>query len=251
MNSHENDAVKYSQLSNAARWLFPTLCTILYAVTVLNPQSNAAREQSVAIAKKAAGPLDANGFPASEQWSLAHAYKFDADWQGKNADRQRATQVQLLFTPDTLFLRFVAQYRTITVFADSDKGGRRYQLWDRDVAEVFLQPDSSDPWRYKEFEVSPNGFWVDLDISHGKNQNLHRGLHRRVSINEKTKTWCAELALPMKSITTHFNPQDVWRVNFFRVEGPAEPRFYSSWRPTNSAQPNFHVPEAFGILRFE
>jgi alpha-galactosidase len=55
----------------------------------------------------------------------------------------------------------------------------------------------------------------------------------------------------MKSITTHFNPKDSWRVNFFRVEGPAEPRFYSSWGPTNSPQPNFHVPEAFGILRFE
>jgi alpha-galactosidase len=220
-------------------------------VTVLSSEPNTAREPSVATAKKVDGPLDADGFPASEQWSLAPAYKFDADWQGKNADPQRATTVQLLFTLDTLFVRFAAQYRTITVFADSDKGGRRYQLWDRDVAEVFLQPDSSDPWRYKEFEVSPNGFWVDLDISHGENQNLHSGLQRRVSINEKTKTWFAELALPMKSITTHFNPKDSWAVNFFRVEGPAEPRFYSCWRPTNSPQPNFHVPEAFGILRFE
>jgi alpha-galactosidase len=197
------------------------------------------------------GALDAAGFPAGDQWDSAPAYKFEADWQGKNADPQRATTVQLLWTPETLFLRFTAQYRSITVFSDSDPDGRRYQLWDRDVAEVFLQPDSSDPWRYKEFEVSPNGFWVDLDISHGRNENLHSGLRRRVSIDEKTKIWMAELALPMKALTPHFSPKDSWRVNFFRVEGPAEQRFYSSWRPTHSPQPNFHVPEAFGTLRFE
>jgi hypothetical protein len=34
------------------------------------------------------------------------------------------------------------------------------------------------------------------------------------------------------------------------VEGPSEPRFYSAWRPTNTGQPNFHVPEAFGWLVF-
>src|SRR3982074_3316048 len=69
--SREYDQVKHSQRRNAARWLFPTLCTILYAVTVLNSQPNTAREQSVAVAKKVAGPLDADGFPAGEQWSLA------------------------------------------------------------------------------------------------------------------------------------------------------------------------------------
>jgi len=42
----------------------------------------------------------------------------------------------------------------------------------------------------------------------------------------------------------------VWRVNFFRVEGATEPRFYSAWRPTNTPKPNFHVPEAFGALVF-
>jgi alpha-galactosidase len=231
--------------------LFACVCMILYAMTARNPPSGAAQDQRTAVAVRFTGALDAAGFPASDRWDAAPADKFDTDWQGKNADAHRATTVQLLWTAETLFLRFTAQYRTITAFADSDADGRRYQLWDRDVAEVFLQPDSSDPWRYKEFEVSPNGFWLDLDISHGKNENLHSGLRRRVSVNEKTKTWIAELALPIKSLTAHFNPKDPWRVNFFRVEGPAEPRFYSSWRPTHSPQPNFHVPEAFGILRFE
>lgn len=244
-------AVKFPSSSIPPSWLFASICTILYAMIAVNPPSGAAQNHATAIAVRFTGAPDAAGFPAGDQWAAAPAYKFDADWQGRNADSQRSTTVQLLWTPETLFLRFTARYRSITVFPDSDADGRRYQLWDRDVAEVFLQPDSSDPWQYEEFEVSPNGLWVDLAISHGKNENLHSGLRRRVSVNEKTKTWLAELALPMTSLILNFNPKDSWRVNFFRVEGPAEPRFYSSWRPTNSPKPNFHVPEAFGTLRFE
>src|SRR6202043_1031095 len=157
----------------------------------------------------------------------------------------------LLWTTEFLYLKFVARYRLITVFNDADFNGPRDKLWDRDVAEVFLQPDPVKLRRYKEFEVSPNGFWIDLEIANGALQHLQSGLRRRVSIEEATKKWTAELAVPMKSLTPHFDPTSVWRINFFRVEGAAEPRFYSSWQPTNTAHPNFHVPERFGLLKFE
>jgi alpha-galactosidase len=62
--------------------------------------------------------------------------------------------------------------------------------------------------------------------------------------------WIAQLALPMKSLVERFDPVATWRVNFYRVEGPSEPRFYSAWQPTGTPVPNFHVPEAFGILIF-
>jgi alpha-galactosidase len=58
------------------------------------------------------------------------------------------------------------------------------------------------------------------------------------------------LAIPMKALTVKFDPGAVWRVNFFRVEGPNEPRGYYAWRPTHTPQPNFHVPAAFGSMRF-
>jgi alpha-galactosidase len=191
-----------------------------------------------------------DGFPSAAEWNAAPSVRFNTDWQGLNPDPQRETQVRLLWTPEELFLRFEARYRGITVFADSDPNGRRDQLWDGDVAEVFLQPDSSDPLQYEEFEVSPNGMWIDLQLSHGERRDLGSGLRRRTIIDEAWRTWTAELALPMSSLTLHFDPTTTWRVNFFRVEGAAEPRFYSAWRPTGTPEPNFHVPAAFGKLVF-
>jgi alpha-galactosidase len=210
-----------------------------------------ARETETAIAVRFHGRADAEGFPADDAWEKAPPVQFSSDWQGKNADPLRETQVQLLWTPDALYLRFLARYRSITVFTDAESDGRRDRLWEHDVAEVFLQPPEWSGRQYKEFEVSPNGFWIDLDIGRGEKQDLQSGLRRRAKVDEQNKTWMAELVLPMKSLTAEFDPARAWRVNFFRVEGPSEPRFYSAWQPTGTPAPNFHVPDAFGRLAFE
>ena len=207
-------------------------------------------DEQKAVAVRMAQPGDAEGFPTRAAWELADALRFNADWQGKHADPGRETEVRLLWTPETLFLRFQARYRTITVFADAEANGRRDQLWDRDVAEAFLQPDRSNLRQYQEFEVSPNGFWIDLDIAPGEKHDLKSGLKRRVVLSEEQKLWTAELAIPMKCLVAKFDPTSAWRANFYRVEGAEEPRFYSAWKPTGTPAPNFHVPEVFGDLVF-
>jgi hypothetical protein len=195
--------------------------------------------------------IDAQGFPLASAWEIAPLIRFDTDWQGLNADAERATQVRLLWTAESLYLRFDARYRTITVFPDAEASGRRDHLWDRDVCEAFLQPNPCERRRYKEFEIAPNGFWIDLDIAPGEKHDLESGLKRRTEIDTGNKQWRAELLLPMKCLTLQFDASAQWRANFYRVEGAEEPRFYSAWQPTHSAYPKFHVPEAFGWLVFK
>jgi alpha-galactosidase len=213
-------------------------------------QDAARSTERTAVAIRMPELLDANGFPNTSSWDLSAPVRFNADWRGKNADPERETEVRLLWTPEWFFVRFLAKFRVITVFPDAEPSGRRDQLWDRDVAEVFLQPDPSHLHRYKEFEVSPNGYWIDLDIAAGEKRDLNSSLKRRIILNEAAKTWGAELALPMKCLLERFDPTVAWRVNFYRVEGAGEPRFYSAWQPTRTAAPNFHVPEVFGELVF-
>jgi alpha-galactosidase len=229
-------------------WLFAPAWTVYFSLMAAIEKNE---ESPIAEAARFDGVLDADGFPDEAAWRAAPVTHFNTDWQGRNADDGRATEVRLLWTPENLYLLFRANYRNVTVFPDAEPNGHRDLLWDRDVAEVFLQPDSSDPLRYKEFEVSPNGFWIDLDISHGERQDLQSGLRRRVRIDAKKNIWVAWLEIPMKSLTPHFDSKTVWRVNFYRVEGAAEPRFYSAWRPTRTPEPNFHVPAAFGRLVFK
>ncbi len=119
------------------------------------------------------------------------------------------------------------------------------------MAEAFLQPDDFNSRNYKEFEVSPNGFWVDLQISEAPRRDLKSGLKCMASIDEHARRWSAQLAIPMHSLTLSFDPTKSWRANFFRAEGKDPNRAYLAWRPTHTSQPQFHVPAAFGTLTFE
>ena len=204
--------------------------------------------QDAATAAKLTSALDDDGFPREIAWESAAPARFCHDWQGKNPDAERETQVRALWSPEFLYLRFAAKYRSIFTFPDHHQ--RRNELWTRDVAEVFLQPAGESGHFYKEIEVSPNGDWLDLNIVAGEDSDLNCSMKTRVVIRASEKIWIADVALPMSCLINQFDPKQTWRVNFFRVEGAGSDRFYSSWRPTNTAQPNFHVPEVFGDLRF-
>jgi alpha-galactosidase len=195
-------------------------------------------------------PVGANGFPFESEWERAAPICFSHDWQGKNEDPLRQTEVRALWGADELYLQFCCRYRTIYVFPDADANRRRDELWDRDVAEVFLQPDRFGEKYYREFEVSPNGQWLDLDITPRGLGHIASGMRSSVKVEEARRQWTAELAIPMGAITARFDPAQPWRVNFFRCEGADPLRYYGAWQPTGTPQPNFHVPAVFGTLRF-
>ncbi len=215
------------------------------------PLPKCATTSSEIVASFVAGEISLNAEHPATEWQSAQPVVFCSDWQGNNPDEQRETEVRVLWSPQTLYLRFACRYRELYLFEDSDSNGRRDHLWDRDVAEAFLQPDPVRTHYYQEFEVSPNGMWIDLDIFPGGLADLKSGLKKSVFLDEKGLRWTAELAIPMKALTPNFDPKAIWRANFYRIEGKQEPRAYLAWQATGTPQPNFHVPSAFGSLRFE
>jgi alpha-galactosidase len=234
------------------------LLSPLHMMSQATQPAHCATQSSEIIAAYTAHEIILDAASPAGEWRNANPIVFCSDWQGKNTDEQRETQVRVLWSPQTLYVRFECRYRELYLFTDSDPDGRRDHLWDRDVAEAFLQPDPSRERYYKEFEVSPNGMWIDLDIFPGGLADLKSELKKSVVLDEKAHRWAAELAIPMKALTQNFDPKAIWRANFYRVEGTVEreqekqkePRAYLAWQPTNTPEPNFHVPSAFGRLRF-
>jgi alpha-galactosidase len=234
----------------------------------LTMPANAEATHSAIIAAHVAHEIKLDAADPAKEWDSASPVRFNTGWQGKDSDPALETVVRVLWSRTTMFLRFVCHYRELFVFNDSDANGRRDHLWDRDVAEAFLQPPDAVPTSahvapagqspatesslkyYKEFEVAPNCMWIDLDISPSGLADLKSGMTRSVHVDEKRKIWSAEMAIPIKALTASFDPSAAWRVNFYRVEGNTEPRKYMAWQPTMTPEPNFHVPEKFGTMRF-
>src|SRR5438067_11353057 len=103
--------------------------------------------------------LDA-AHPAAE-WQTARPVSFCSDWKGKNPDPERETHVRALWSRDKLYLRYECRYREHYVFEEAEATGRRNHLWDRDVAEAFLQHDPSRDRHNKEVEARQNGMGID------------------------------------------------------------------------------------------
>ena len=227
--------------------------------------TSGAEERPTITAARGLHPVRLDAANPDSAWRSAEPVRFLRDWQGKKPDPALETEVRVLWSAEMLCLRFACHYREIFVFDDYEPNGRRDRLWERDVVEAFLQPPDMlresgavvrDPKSrfhafYTEFEVAPNGSWIDLEISPAGGANLESGLQRSVHLDQVQRIWTAELAVPIRALTKSFDPRIPWRANFYRVEGRSEPRRYMAWQPTHSAQPNFHVPEAFGALKFE
>jgi len=234
----------------AVKAILARLSITIAVVITLAGNSSPQAAPPEAVAQYIDHDLSLDASKLANEWKLATPVVFASDWQGRNPDPGRETQVRLLWSSRFLYLRFDCRYRDIFVFEDSEANGRRDHLWDRDVAEVFLQPDPSRLHFYKEFEVSPNGLWIDLDIFPGGIADLNSGLKRSVILDKKQKTWIAEISIPFAALTPQFDPTKIWRTNFYRVEGSKEPRAYMAWSATNTPEPNFHVPQLFGVLKF-
>jgi hypothetical protein len=155
----------------------------------------------------------------------------------------------MLWTQDHIYIQFHCRFRKIFTY----EGGNthRDRLWMRDVAEIFIRPDDWETSHYLEFEISPNGDWLDLDISPGKKSILSCEMKSRVTMDAERKTWTAELASPSACFNRPIQSGETWRLNLFRIEGCEPDRFYSAWIPTHTPLPNFHVPSLFGTIRFQ
>jgi hypothetical protein len=136
-------------------------------------------------------------------------------------------------------------------------------LYEEDVVEIFLAPDSL--LQYVELEVSPRGTLFDARIEspdgHRGTMKVDRawnceGLVAAIrSVKEANgATSCDTIVrVPFAALDRRV-PVDgeTWRVNFFRIDRhPELGDEYSAWQPTMKTPPDFHVPAAFGTLRFQ
>jgi hypothetical protein len=111
----------------------------------------------------------------------------------------------------------------------SDMMQRDSHLWDQEVVEVFLDPDS-DGKNYPELEVSPHNVVVDLLIPAPGAVSADvaakwdiEGLQTAVA--KHAAGWTVEMAIPWASLKGAGvkgapKPGDRWRVGMYRIERP-------------------------------
>ncbi|QNI38533.1 carbohydrate-binding family 9-like protein [Edaphobacter sp. 4G125] len=189
--------------------------------------------------------------PSSSFWRKSKPVFITGDTFGNPVPSHR-TEIRSRWTKNNLYLLFIAPYEELHLKPSPNTAEETNQLWNWDVAEAFIGSDFENIRRYKEFEVSPQGEWVDLDIDldHQGNRNAVKwssGFKVSARIDSAHKVWYGAMKIPFSSLTSHPPASgETLRINLFRCQGPMETRHYLSWQPTMSK--SFHVPEHFGTL---
>jgi hypothetical protein len=187
------------------------------------------------------------------EWTRAHPIQITRKWSGENAPASRHAEARIIWTDESMIVRFVCrQDEPLVVNANPQLGKKTMGLWDKDVCEIFVAPDPGAPERYFEFEASPSGEWIDVAITFtaaGRETDFdfHSGM-TAAALVAKGQLFVA-MQIPWSTDLPKPHRGDSWRVNLFRCVGAGDER-YLAWQPTYTPEPNFHVPEIFGWLNF-
>jgi hypothetical protein len=193
---------------------------------------------------------------AKKTWQGAEWQTFDHDMSGQKHLPQALTRVAACWTPTHVYFAFECRYTTLNLYEGEDPLRERWELWNRDVAEVFLNPQPERVNHYYEFEVAPNNQWIDLEIDKDKTPFNDAGwdshFEHATQIDAKNHVWTCEMAIPVGSMgLASIRSGSQWRLNFFRADGPGDdtPRRFLSWSTILEGK-SFHVPTRFGLIRF-
>lgn len=189
--------------------------------------------------------------PRRPEWRDAPAVRMDRLVSGEKAPIG-ATEIRSRWTRDSLYLLYVCPYSELSLKPNPVTDRDTPQLWNWDVAEAFIGGDFANIGQYREYQVSPQGEWVDLDIDvvNPKPQGgmgWNSGYEVKARIDEGKKIWYAAMRIPLTSIAAkEFRAGDRLRLGLFRITGPKTEQQLIAWQP--SFRRSFHVPEAFGTL---
>ncbi|MEO8072725.1 MAG: carbohydrate-binding family 9-like protein [Acidobacteriota bacterium] len=189
-----------------------------------------------------------------KSWKNAKEVSIDKYWSGENAPVGRHFKAKLLWSDSALYVRFEAnQVEPLVVSETPNLTSKTRGLWDRDVCEIFLAPRKEDFRHYYEFEIAPNGEWIDLGIYQKPDERItdwdYDSGMKSVAKIEKEKIVMA-IKIEWKAFGKTPKKGDVWLGNILRCVGKEPTRGYLTWQPTLTKEPSFHVPEKFGEFEF-
>jgi alpha-galactosidase len=191
----------------------------------------------------------------SAEWNKAQSVTIERYWTGEPAPPARQCEARILWSSKALHVRFVARQAEPLIVSSAPQSAKKTMgLWDRDVCEIFIAPDSDVLERYFEFEAAPTGEWLDVAIhwtAEKRESDWEFNSHMTTAANIERDRITIAMRIPWNHWIHEPQRSERWRVNLFRCIGADPNRGYLAWQPTLTKEANFHVPAVFGWLEFK
>jgi len=243
-------------MKNKSKLFFFTLIIIpiVFFSACQNPQADYDQQGNVFHSIKADKDTAPTADITSDFWKDIKPITIDKDIRDipmpdvKNHARSR-------WTNDYLYFLISGPYDQLFLKPDPDTENETYRLWDWEVFEVYIGADFENINLYREFQVSAQDEFLDLNIDctvqrPGLSDERYwdSGFTVKSKLDTENKIWYAEMRIPIKAIDER-KPiaGNEMRINVQRLNNKRNPKLFMAWQPTGLWNP--HVPEKFGTLK--
>jgi hypothetical protein len=214
-------------------------------------------------------------------FKLEQSMKIDGDWhklQWQNIDAleitnfmgtipgiQPVVRAKMMYDNVNLYVIFCVQDQFVHCITKDYNG----PVWEDSCVEFFFSPDTIQPERYFNLEINCGGtplmhynvipnmdirmLATDdirmIEIAHSLPQLVDPEITDQV-------TWTIEYKMPFTllekySKVTTPKPGVAWRANFYKIAENSSNPHYMTWSVVDNFQPDFHLPQFFGCLKFK
>jgi hypothetical protein len=206
--------------------------------------------------------IDSNWF--KPQWENIRPVDI-TNYMGTVPGFRPAVQAKMMYNDENLYVVFRVKDRYIRCIAKDHNG----PVWEDSCVEFFFSPDTNLPERYFNLEINCGG----TPLMH---YNLFQEKETRILAVEDIKmaeiahslpqlidpeitepvTWTIEYRIPFTllekySTVTRPGPGINWRANFYKIAENNSNPHYITWSVVDNLKPDFHLPQFFGLLKFQ
>ena len=228
----------------------PAAAGLLFAIAWIGQ----AQQPAVVLSHYSSQDQEPSADPNSSFWKDIKGVVVDRSVLGELVPTFRS-EVRSRWTNKYLYFLAIAPYQELNLRPNPDTKTETYKLWEYDCFEVYLGSDFDHINRYREFQMSPQGEFLDLDIDSTKprpgwnDERLwNSGMTVKAHIDEAKKMWYGEMRIPVTAVDTRPAKEgNEMRINFCLQDGKVPNRRFIGWQPLGVWNP--HRPEKFGLLR--
>lgn len=212
------------------------------------------READIFLSRFSDSETELTTDPASAFWMGTEAVIIDRNIIG-GPELELTSEAKSRWTKENIYFLFSGPFESQVLKPEPDTVTETFKLWQWDDFELYIGADFEKINLYREFEVSPQGEFLDLNINsevpmagHNDERLWNSGFKVKARVDKENKVWYAEICIPLASFDTRTPAAgNEFRVNIYRLQGPQDDRDFLAWRPTGVWNP--HHPEVFGIMR--
>lgn len=186
------------------------------------------------------------------------------NFMGAPPDFQPTVKAKMMYDDKNLYIIFHVKDRHVRCITKDING----PVWEDSCVEFFFAPDKNFPERYFNLEINcgtplmhyntvPRKEIRELVADDIKKIEIAHSLPQIIDpeITEPV-TWTVEYRIPLVMLenyskVTYPKPGVDWRANFYKIAENNSNPHYITWSVVDNIQPEFHLPQFFGTIKFQ